>query len=111
MPTHDSSTQSAGDVSSDGRPCVPQYEIRVAGHLGSRWAEWFDGLDLINEDDGTTVISGPVVDQAALHGLLSKLRDLGVPLVSVVQLAAVDATELRPLTAIHSSHKPTGATS
>ena len=63
-----------------------QYEIRVTGHLGSRWTAWFDGLSLTNEADGTTVISGPVVDQAALHGVLQKLRDLGIPLVSLTPL-------------------------
>lgn len=72
--------------------CVPQYEIRVHGHLGSRWVTWFDGLTLAAEDDGVTLISGPVVDQAALHGLLAKLRDLGIPLVSLVQLRAVEAS-------------------
>jgi hypothetical protein len=65
---------------------IPQYEIRVKGHLGHRWAAWFDGLGLTGHDDGTTVISGPVVDQAALHGLLDKLRDVGIPLVSLIQL-------------------------
>jgi len=55
------------------------------GHLGSRWAAWFDGLSLINEDDGTTKILGPVVDQAALHGLLLKLRDVGMTLVSLTR--------------------------
>ena len=63
-----------------------QYEIRVQGHLGPRWAAWFDGLSLTNEDDGTTVLRGSVVDQAALHGLLQKLRDVGLPLVSLTQL-------------------------
>ena len=65
---------------------IPQYEIRVKGHLGHRWAAWFDGLSLSARDDGTTVISGPVVDQAALHGLLHKLRDVGIPLISLTQL-------------------------
>jgi hypothetical protein len=60
-----------------------RYEIRVKGHLGSRWAAWFDGLSLTNESDGITNIHGPVADQAALHGLLQKLRDVGLPLVSV----------------------------
>ena len=63
-----------------------QYEIRVAGHLSSRWEAWFDGLSLTRADDGTTVIRGPIVDQAALHGVLQKLRDIGVPLISVTQL-------------------------
>ncbi len=62
------------------------YEIRLGGHLDSRWAAWFDGLDLTNESDGTTVIQGPVVDQAALHGLLHKLRDVGIPLISLTQV-------------------------
>jgi hypothetical protein len=65
---------------------IPQYEIRVKGHLGHRWAAWFDGLSLTALDDGTTVISGSVVDQAALHGLLHKLRDVGIPLVSLILL-------------------------
>ena len=62
-----------------------EYEIRVKGHLDARWSAWFDGLSLSSETDGTTVIHGPVVDQAALHGLLQKLRDVGMPLISVTQ--------------------------
>ena len=62
------------------------YEIRVKGHLDTRWAAWFDGLSLTNESDGTTVIRGPVADQAALHGLLQKVRDVGLPLVSLTQV-------------------------
>jgi len=62
------------------------YEIRLRGHLDSRWAAWFDGLALTNENDGITAIRGPVVDQAALHGLLQKLRDVGIPLLSVTQV-------------------------
>lgn len=73
-------------------PDIPQYEVRVKGHLGARWTAWFDGLRLTSEDDGITVISGPMVDQAALHGLLQKLRDVGLPLVSVTQIQ-LDATE------------------
>lgn len=75
------------------------YEIRVKGRLGPRWTAWFDGLSLANEDDGITVIRGPVVDQAALHGLLHKLRDVGIPLVSLSQLPPDAPTEphgLRP---------------
>lgn len=63
------------------------YDICLAGHLDQRWAEWFDGLTLTHQSDGTTVLHGPVVDQAALHGLLQKVRDLGLPLVSVAQVA------------------------
>ena len=64
------------------------YEIRLQGHLDPRWAAWFDGLGLTHERDGTTVLRGPVVDQAALHGLLRKVRDLGLPLVSVTAVEA-----------------------
>jgi len=81
---------STGPHHSPGR-----YEIRLRGHLDSRWAAWFDGLSLSNENDGTTVIGGPVVDQAALHGLLQKVRDLGLPLVSVTQVQP-DQPERRP---------------
>ena len=70
---------STGPHHSPGR-----YEIRLKGHLDSRWAAWFDGLSLSNENDGTTIIHGPVADQAALHGLLQKTRDLGLPLISVM---------------------------
>ena len=59
------------------------YEIRLKGHLEPRWADWFDGLTLTQESDGTTVLSGSVVDQAALHGLIGKVRDLGLPLIAV----------------------------
>jgi hypothetical protein len=59
------------------------YEIRLKGHLDDRWAEWFEGLTITLEEDGNTLLTGQVVDQAALHGLLKKVRDLGMPLVSV----------------------------
>jgi hypothetical protein len=62
------------------------YEIRVQGHLDSRWSAWFDGLVLTTDDDGTTLLRGQVADQAALHGLLDRMRDLGLPLVSVLQV-------------------------
>ena len=73
-------------ASSDTRRELGQYEIRLKGHLEGRWAAWFDGLSLTQESDGTTVIRGSVIDQAALHGLLSKVRDLGLPLIAVTQL-------------------------
>ena len=59
------------------------YQIRIKGHLGSQWADWFEGLTITLEEDGETLLTGPVVDQAALHGLLKKVRDLGMPLLSV----------------------------
>ncbi len=70
-----------------------QYEIRVDGHLGTRWAAWFDGLAITSERDGTTVLRGPVVDQAALHGLLQKLRDVGIPLISLMQVPSDETPE------------------
>jgi hypothetical protein len=72
---------SSGDPSGPG-----QYRISVRGHLAQRWAGWFDGLRLTNESDGTTVLQGVVIDQAALHGLLAKVRDTGLPLVSVTRM-------------------------
>ncbi len=62
------------------------YEIRIAGHLDAHWANWFDGMSITLEEDGTTLLSGPVSDQPALYGLLRKVRDLGLPLVSVNQI-------------------------
>jgi hypothetical protein len=75
------SETATGDQREAGR-----YEIRLKGHLDSRKAAWFDGLGLTHESDGTTIISGLVADQAALHGLLQKVRDIGLPLVYVTQL-------------------------
>ena len=59
------------------------YQIRIKGHLSPRWTDWFEGLTITLEENGTTLLTGPVIDQAALHGLLKKVRDLGMPLLSV----------------------------
>jgi|SRR5215211_565828 len=59
------------------------YQIRVKSHLGSAWTDWFDGLCITLEENGDTLLTGPLIDQAALHGLLKKVRDLGIPLVSI----------------------------
>ncbi len=59
------------------------YQIRIKGHLGRKWKDWFEGMTITLEDNGDTLITGPVVDQAALHGLVKKVRDLGLPLISV----------------------------
>ena len=73
------------------------YEIRIKGHLDDRWADWFEGLTITLEDNGDTLLTGPVVDQAALHGLLRKVRDLGIPLLSVnrVEPGQADASEVK----------------
>lgn len=73
-----------GPKSDAPQPLV--YQIRLKGQLGSQWADWFEGLLVTLEEDGNTLLTGPVVDQAALHGLLKKVRDLGMPLVSVGQV-------------------------
>ena len=62
------------------------YAIRVQGHLGREWTDWFEGLAITLEDNGDALLTGPVVDQAALHGVLKKVRDLGIPLVSVTRV-------------------------
>ena len=62
------------------------YEIRIKGHLDNRWADWFEGLTITALDNGETLLTGPVLDQAALHGLLRKVRDLGMPLLSVTRV-------------------------
>ncbi len=67
-----------------GQPIV--YQIRITGHLGREWTEWFEGLAITLDANGDTLLTGPLVDQAALHGVLKKVRDLGLPLVSVTRV-------------------------
>ena len=62
------------------------YQIRIQGHLGSEWTDWFEGLTITLQGNGETLLSGPVVDQAALYGLLRKVRDLGMPLLAVIRV-------------------------
>ena len=84
------------DISA-GHPDRPErYKIRIEGHLPSRWVTWFDGMTLTTDDDGTTCLEGCVVDQAALHGLLHRVRDVGLPLLSVTQLDADQPTPPSP---------------
>lgn len=74
------------DAATDAQ--APQvYQIRLQGHLGGQWADWFGGLTVDLTDAGETLLTGPVADQAALHGLLKKIRDLGMPLISVIGVA------------------------
>ena len=79
-----------------GQPRV--YQIRIKGHLSRQWTEWFEGLTITLEEDSDTLLTGPVVDQAALHGLLKKVRDLGMPLLSVnsVDLSRQDGSDGKP---------------
>ena len=65
------------------------YKFRVSGHLDDRWSEWLGGLAIHLQEDGTTMLIGPVVDQAALHGVIIRIRDLGLPLLSVKRAAAI----------------------
>ena len=73
------------------------YEIRIKGHLDNRWADWFEDLTITLEDNGDTLLTGPVVDQAALHGLLRKVRDLAMPLLSVTRVrpGQADASDIK----------------
>lgn len=79
-----------------GQPVI--YQIRIKGHLGREWSDWFDGLAIRLTDNGQTVLTGPVADQAALHGLLKKVRDLGLPLLSVnrVEPKPANGLDIKP---------------
>ncbi len=74
------------------------YQIRIKGHLDSQWADWFGNMTLVLEDNGEALLTGPVIDQAALHGLLKKVRDLGLPLLSVISLEPnpAEASTVKP---------------
>lgn len=72
-------------MSTPDEPDGDWYEIRVRGRIDERWSAWLDGLEMVQREDGTTLLRGPLADQAALHGLLRKLRDIGLPLLSVVR--------------------------
>jgi hypothetical protein len=78
-----------------GQPVV--YQIRIKGHLSREWTDWFEGMTITLEKDGNTLLTGSVVDQAALHGLLKKVRDLGLPLVSVspIEPGQADASDFK----------------
>jgi hypothetical protein len=95
--------------SSDHRLEATRYEIRLKGHLDSRWADWLGGMSLTHAGDGTTVVAGPVVDQAALHGLLQRLRDMGVTLVSIndttADVSSVNAARGNKATDTHSTRE------
>ena len=81
------------------------YQIRIKGHLSRQWTDWFGGLTITLEDNGDTLVTGPVIDQAALHGLLRKVRDLGMPLLSVNRVEPSPST---PSTLLRTSSLETG---
>lgn len=83
------------EVIDSSQPMI--YQIRLKGHLGSDWTDWFEGLTITLQEDGDTLLTGPIVDQAALHRLLKKVRDLGMTLLSVnlVELGLPDVSDVR----------------
>ncbi len=89
---------SAPDASTEDQHEPRLYEIRLKGHLDARWANAFNGLSFTHTSDGSTILSGPVVDQAALYGLLRKVRDLGLPLLSVMEVepGQADVLDVQP---------------
>ncbi len=72
------------------------YQFRIKGHLGTQWMGWFEGLTVILEEDGNTLLSGPVIDQSAMHGILKKIRDLGMPLLSMNPIDSDPAAKTDP---------------
>jgi hypothetical protein len=84
--------------SDTGQPRV--YQIRIKGHLGQQWMNWFESLTITLEEDGNTLLNGPVIDQSALYGILKKIRDLGMPLLSVnsVEIGTQDASDNKQAT-------------
>src|SRR6266581_754854 len=85
MPGHKRDRVMSNEINSESEKAQPLvYQIRIKGHLGREWTDWFGGLTITLEDNGETLLTGSVVDQAALHGVLRKVRDVGMPLLSVV---------------------------
>ena len=98
----------SNELSSESHPDQPMiYQIRIKGHLSRQWADWFEGLTITLEDDGNTLLTGLVIDQAALHGLLKKVRDLGMPLLSVnrVNPNQADAPIIKPVLGANNQEK------
>jgi hypothetical protein len=83
---------SNGQKSEDDLDQPKLFQIRIQGHLSQQWQDWFEGLTLTLEEDGNTLLSGPIVDQSALHGILKKIRDLGIPLLSINSIGPNQST-------------------
>ncbi len=95
MPNHKQVKRMSNELSQRTHPNEPMvYQIRIKGHLDSQWTDWFEGMTITLEESGNTLLTGKVIDQAALHGLLKKVRDLGMPLVSVNSIEP-DTKEVR----------------
>lgn len=94
---------SSAPPSSEAARAPAHYEIRIQGHMDDRWAGWFEGMTITREDSGETLLAGAVVDQAALHGLLRKVRDLGLPLISVIQVEPRQTNAPRISADVHSN--------
>ena len=87
MPGHKREKVTSNEINSESEKAQPTvYQIRIQGQLGREWTDWFEGLTITLDDNGETLLTGPVVDQAALHGVLRKVRDVGMPLLSVIRV-------------------------
>src|SRR5205085_5724477 len=96
----------SNEINSESDPGQPTvYQIRIKGHLGRGWTDWFGGLTITQEDNGETLLTGPVVDQAALYGVLRKVRDVGMPLLSVIRVTPGQADASDVNEAHHSRSK------
>jgi hypothetical protein len=98
LTNHDRDRRMANTLTPHTDPSQPMvYQIRVKGHLGHHWSDWFGGLTITLEDNGDTLLTGPVVDQAALHGVLKRVRDAGLPLLAVnrVKPDEAEASDIR----------------
>jgi hypothetical protein len=87
LTSHNRERVMSNEINSESDPDQPPvYQIRIKGHLGRQWTDWFGSLTITLEDNGETLLTGPVVDQAALHGVLRKVRDVGMPLLSIIRV-------------------------